>query len=245
MGNKIITSVNNEEIKTLAKIAGNPSDEIVVEGYHMVEEAVRAGLAKRIYSVKDYRTSLPFTAVSEGVLRKVCRSKTPEGIFALADKPVAKPVASDRVLLLDRVQDPGNLGTLIRTALSFGFMDVLAIEGTAKAFSGKALMASQGACFHLNIVEGLSEERALDLLEGRTLLSAELNGEPFSEAPRDIGRLAVVLGNEGRGISRSLLERSGLRVRIEMDNLDSLNVAVAGGIIMYAYRGVENFPNRK
>lgn len=235
MAAEIITSASNPRIKELARL---PKDgRFLVEGFHLVEMAISAGAAEEIFTVKPYESKVRTTLVSPSVMDKICLSKTPEGIAAVCHLPDVH-ASTNRILLLDAVQDPGNVGTILRTALSFGFLRVYLGRGCADAANSKTIQASQGALFKLEIV------RSADLVEtarelkkaGFLLVGTDLKGAGKAESlPKEKG-IALVLGNEGQGVAPSLLEECDERIRIPMSGIDSLNVSVAGGILMYLLR---------
>jgi TrmH family RNA methyltransferase len=144
-------------------------------------------------------------------------------------------------LYLDEVSDPGNLGTLLRTALAFGWREAVASQGSAEAYASKALLASQGALFGLNFRESSLtpvDDIAWLRRHGYYILSTDLKASfKLSDLtlPKD-RKVALVLGNEARGVSPEIVAHSDASVRLEMAGIDSLNVGVAGGILMYELR---------
>ena len=143
---------------------------------------------------------------------------------------------SDVIVYLDELQDPGNVGTILRTCLAFGYQDVFLSKGCASAYSSKTLSSSQGAIFKHNIKEGnLSpEEDILSLKEkGYKILATDLkSSDPLKELNIE-KPYALILGNEGKGVNPKILSLADKKVRIEMDGIDSLNVGVAAGILLY------------
>jgi TrmH family RNA methyltransferase len=139
------------------------------------------------------------------------------------------------VLVLDGVQDPGNVGTLLRTALSFGFMDVVLGQGSADLYNNKTLMASQGSLFKLNVLSNINLVEALPIYkkDGYFILSTDLKTETTLSNFAKPQKLVLILGNEGQGVSPAVQSLADERIRLEMSNIDSLNVAIAGGILMY------------
>lgn len=211
----------------------------------MVEMALESGYVVSLFSTSPscLGSSFPSYLVSEEVLSKLASAKSPEGVVALCKKK-ERPLSKEGPLLyLDRVQDPGNVGTLLRSALSFGFLDVLCSKGTASPYGPKALMASQGALFKLRVALSSEASSLLDIQklkkQGYFLLSTDLKGaNPLSSLdPKDVPLpFVLVLGNEGHGVSKEINELADKRLKIEMDGIDSLNVGVAGGILMYHLR---------
>lgn len=234
-----IASRSNARIKELCALKKGDSPFFLVEGYHLVEMASASHSLLEVFSVKPYSGKEKCTLISQDVLQKLCASKTPEGIVGLCKKKEAKGLSSPRVLLLDRVQDPGNVGTLLRTALAFGFQDVISLKGTAGFYSGKVIASSQGAIFPLNLQEGKSEEEAVEELkkQGYFLLGSALeNAVDYHSLPPMGEKICLILGNEGRGMSPYLLSHSGCNAYIPISGIDSLNVGVAGGILMEKLR---------
>ena len=167
---------------------------------------------------------------------------SPGGVLAIAVTPVAAPaVTRGFVLALDEVQDPGNVGTLIRTAAAAGVDQVWLSPGCAFAWSVKTLRAAQGAHFHIDVVEGIDLSRALAQFAGRRygLLAHDVGGLPSSDPfhARFETDVALVLSNEGHGLSESLLPclDGGLHIPMAA-GIESLNVATAGALALYAMR---------
>lgn len=233
-----ITSLTNPKIKNVAKALDAKGDYFVVEGFHMVEMALSKGVVESIFTVeKTMKTNVPQYLINEQILKKITFSKTPEGIVALCKKSLHTPIKNDRILYLENVRDPGNLGTLLRSALAFHFYDVVLSKGCAEVYSPKVLMASQGAIFYLNIRQSENASSLDDLKELRTkgyhILGTDLASSSPLKSLQIPSKIALLLGNEGKGLSKETIDFADQNVRIEMDGIDSLNVGVAGGIIMY------------
>lgn len=237
-----ITSLTNSKIKAVSKAMDAKGDLFVVEGFHMVEMALEAKAAKMIFTVKKVLdTDVPQYLITEAILNKITSTKTPEGIVALCEKISPKEASNDHLLYLERVGDPGNIGTLLRSALAFGFYDVILSKGCASVYSSKVLMASQGAIFKLNIKESKNDDSLDDLKElknaGYHILATDLaTSHPLKELKID-NKFALLLGNEGKGLTKEAIAFANQSVRIEMSGIDSLNVGVAGGILMYELGG--------
>ena len=232
-----ITSKENPKIKEALKAASAKDDLFLAEGYHLVEMALEAGYVVRLFSVKPYSyPGVETILINDALLHRLAFSKNPEGIVALCHKPSPKKPQGDVVLYLDRVQDPGNVGTLLRSALAFCCHDIVLSKGTAEVFAPKTIMASQGAVFRLNLYESKADpvEDIQQLKnDGYYLLGTDLKSSlPLKElsVPR---KFVLILGNEGQGVDSDVLALTDARVRIEMSGIDSLNVGVAGGILLY------------
>lgn len=234
---EFLSSKDNKKIKETLSYQDGKDDFFLVEGFHMVEMALENASAVRIFSLKEYpHGDVEFYLTNEAIIKRLSSSKTPEGIVALCKKKKGEKPFSDVIVYLDELQDPGNVGTILRTCLAFGYQDVFLSKGCASAYSSKALSSSQGAIFKLNIKEGnLSpEEDILSLKEkGYKILATDLKSSyPLKELSIE-KPYALVLGNEGKGVNPKILSLADKKVRIEMDGIDSLNVGIAAGILLY------------
>ncbi|HLV25771.1 MAG TPA: RNA methyltransferase [Gemmatimonadales bacterium] len=177
--------------------------------------------------------------VSEAELASASDTEQPQGIVAIARMPEHSLVElpdpeRGRWLVLDAIQDPGNLGTIIRTAAAMGVSAVLALRGTVDVWNSKVVRSSMGASFRMPLVPlTVAELQSFLSDRGIPLWAADAGGEPVQQksAPR---RLALVVGNEGAGVSAEVMQLVQRRVAIPMDSaVESLNVAVATGILLY------------
>lgn len=234
---EFLSSKDNKKIKETLSYQDGKDDFFLVEGFHMVEMALENASAVRIFSLKEYpHGDVEFYLTNEAIIKRLSSSKTPEGIVALCKKKKEEKPFSDVIVYLDELQDPGNVGTILRTCLAFGYQDVFLSKGCASAYSSKTLSSSQGAIFKLNTKEGnLSpEEDILSLKEkGYKILATDLKSSyPLKELSIE-KPYALILGNEGKGVNPKILSLADKKVRIEMDGIDSLNVGVAAGILLY------------
>jgi TrmH family RNA methyltransferase len=234
---EMITSKDNSKIKEAYKAKDGKGEKFLIEGFHLLEMALKAQAVETIFTLKDYPSSVPTFQVTPEIIAKLSSTVSPEGIVALCHKIPAKAPSSPRLLFLDEVRDPGNVGTLLRTALAFGFEDVILSKGSAEAYSSKVLLASQGALFSLNLLESekTPEEEVRSLKErGYRIIVTSLKASvPPEEIKTLDSPLALVLGNEAHGVAPAVLALADQSVRIPMGGIDSLNVAVAGGILLY------------
>ncbi|MCH9608475.1 MAG: 23S rRNA (guanosine-2'-O-)-methyltransferase RlmB [Chlamydiales bacterium] len=169
--------------------------------------------------------------VTESILKKVTGLPAPEEMVAEFPMPQKSSVENlPSLLVLDEVSDPGNLGTLLRTALALSFGGAFFLNGCADPFNDKALRASRAALFKLPWNQGNFED-LLSISSGFTPLVADLEGAPLNTLERPT-RPLLVLSNEARGPSDQM-EHFGQKVTIPIANMESLNVATAGGILMY------------
>lgn len=240
----LITSKTNPKIKEAYAYLLSPSDYFLFEGYHLLEMALLSNSLVRTFSLaplKDLPSNVEQYIVTEDIIKKLSSSKSPEGVVGVAKRKEALPLSSSRVLILESISDPGNMGTLLRGALSFGFLDVILLGESVSPVNPKAIASSQGAIFSLNIVKSLDTRTTLLSIkkDGYLLLGTDLKSSlPLgSYKDKKIDKLALILGNEARGVSPLALSIAEENVRIEMSRIDSLNVAMAGSILMYQFRG--------
>ena len=233
---EIITSKDNKKIKELAAFSPK-SDFFIAEGFHLVEMALETDSAEAIFSLKEYESNVTTYLVNEEVMKKISFTMNPEGILAKCPKKNPKPISSNKILILDGVSDPGNVGTLIRTALSFGYFDIALSRGSVDPYNPKCVQASQGAIFKTNIIKGIDSSFLKELKkQGYKVIGTSLKSSISLSSINKEEKIAIILGNEARGISEAFEKDAVTNVKIEMDNIDSLNVAIAGGIIMYELR---------
>lgn len=260
-----VTSRTNPHIKQLrAAFAGNPrlaGSLVAVEGENLLFEAVRSGMTlERVFVADDREIPAWLTGrievveVDREVLRSAVDTLSPQGIAALVRVPewsvqdVCRPAAAPLVLVAAGTQDPGNIGTLVRSAEAFGAACVLATPGTVSAWNPKAVRASAGSVFRLPVIR----VSAADLVElrrqGLRLMAAvaaeSRNGPPPTRAAEAdfTGACALMIGNEGAGLSDDWLSLADVRVTIPMPGpVESLNAAIAGSLLLYeAARQREN-----
>lgn len=238
---KEIKSRQNELVKEVAKLSDAKARKqqklFKVEGFHMLEMAKEANLIHSVFTlkeIKDLESKIPQYLVSEEVLEKLSSTKTPQGVVCVCRLLNEKPIKLDKVLYLDDVSDPGNLGTILRTALAFGYDDVILSKNCCSIYNEKTLQASQGAIFKLNIVTDLDLSKLK--ADGYQILATEIKGSISLEEVAKPKKLVLVLGNEAHGVSEEILKLADKRIRIDIKNIDSLNVAIAGAIAMFKFK---------
>ena len=239
----IILSRQNPLVKELASLKEKKgrrrTGTFLVEGRKMVREAVANGMdVVRLILREDYAgetCGLPAVLLGRDAFAAVCDEKTPQGIAAevvIPERSVQSP--QGRCLLLDGLQDPANVGAIIRTAVAAGYEDVY-LAGCADPFSPKSVRASMSGVFFARIMQGTQEE-ILSVIAGMPVIAADMGGEDvFSYAAPE--KFCLAVGSEGSGLSELVRSRADVTVRIPMDaRTESLNAAVSAGILMYALR---------
>lgn len=241
---EVIRSLNNSTIREYASLRNRKyriqKQLFLAEGEHLCEEAQKAGILKRAVVAERKMGAYPYDDilyVTDDVMRKLTDTVSSSDIVGICRFPAETETTGRKVLLLDGVQDPGNLGTLIRTALSFGFKDVFCSNDSADLYNEKVLRSTQGSAFQIRYrrtdlyktIERLKEEQyaiyGTSLQDGTALSSFEKKE-----------KVAIILGNEGNGVHQQLLQLCDKNIYVEMETFESLNVAVAGGIILYHFR---------
>lgn len=229
-----IKSRQNDKIKSLGKIS-NKDSLFLVEGFHMLEMALESKLVKEVFTIKklDISDDIPQYIVTNEIMEKISSMKSPQGVVAVVEKPHCSNEFSDKILYLDGVSDPGNLGTILRTALAFSYKTVILSSKCCSVYNEKVVQSSQGSIFKLNIIEnGL--EKLLELKKQKyQVIATEIKGSiSLKNVVPEIKHI-LVLGNEAHGVSDEVLELADLRIRIDIKDIESLNVGIAGGIAMF------------
>lgn len=241
----IITSKANSVVKNAKKLHQKKyrKSAYLIEGWHLFEEAVQAGVTiEKIFALESYREQLaafPQTVwVPEDILLDLADSQTPQGIVAVVQKEEVGQTdfSQGKFLFLENVQDPGNVGTIIRTADAAGFTGVIVSDKSADIYSLKTLRSMQGSHFHLPIYRMSSQALLKETKEAAIpVLATTLSTDSvdYRELP-SIENFVLVMGNEGQGISPLMVESADQLVHISMKGqAESLNVAVAAGILIF------------
>lgn len=239
-----ITSLKNPKVaawKALKDRKGRrESGCFLVEGRKMVEEALSSAFDVETVLVQEGMElpdglTMPVYELPAHVLAAVCDTKTPQGIAAVV-RMKEQSALGKHIVVLDGVQDPGNVGTIIRTADAAGLDGVLLSTQCADVFSPKVLRATMGSIFRMNLrtTDDLPGELTKLREKGYSILSSQLDGTPFYEREKVAERFALIIGNEGNGVSEQVQQTATHRVRLPMrGGAESLNAAIAAAIMMY------------
>ncbi|MBP5342672.1 RNA methyltransferase [bacterium] len=228
-----ISSKDNPLIKYLTKIYSSKkerdeSSKFIVEGYNLVNEAYKTGSIDKIFSIKEEPLYKDAIIVTYDIIKKITDTVTPEGIIALVNKKNTSK-CGNKILYLDSLQDPGNIGTLLRSAVAFNF-DTIVLDECTDLYNPKTIRASQGAIFYLNFID----KKILDLKqENYYIINTNMNGVSLDNFKLKSSNYVLILGNEGHGVRREYQECSDVNLTIPMENIESLNVSIAGSILMY------------
>ena len=251
-----LTGLQNPVVKAAAELKQKKyrtqNGLYLAEGLRTAEEAVAYKAVETLFYVAtdDDRTmrlledaamqNIKLVCVNENVMKKIADTETPQGIVAVCKMRQPKLenlLASGKMLLvLDRVGDPGNIGTMLRTADAAGIGGLVLLKGCADIYAPKTVRSSMGSLFHIPVLSGVSEQEFVSAAKkaGYDLLVTCLDGADNLYKADLSGRIAFVMGNEAGGVSETLLEKADKRVYIPMaGRAESLNVAMAAGIVMF------------
>jgi len=249
MASEVVTSRANARVKQLrAAFAGQArlsSGLIAIEGEHLLEEAVKSGQALKTVFVSERREVPEFVPrgvevvrLANDVFQSCVETQTPQGIAALLVPPVSSVDEMLRgnplILIAVGLQDPGNLGTLVRSAEAFGATGVMTTPGTVSVWNQKAIRASAGSVFRVPVAS--ADAAGMEVLEQqgvRLLAALKDNAAAIDEAVL-MGPIAFLIGNEGAGLSEDWVRMADERVTIPCPGwVESLNAAVAGSLLLY------------
>ena len=237
---KLIDSRTNPYIKYVEKLKNTSFSKeerkFLVENPHLIEMA--KGHIDTILTTEKLDETIYNNQViiNEIVYQKISQNKSTRNLLAVCNFIDEKPLENRNLIYLDNVQDPGNVGTIIRSALAFNFTDLALSKDSAYKYSFKTIQSSQGAIFKTNILDGDIELLKKLKKEGYILIATTLSDKSTSLNKfnfNEISKYVIILGNEGRGISKEILSLSDIHIKIDINGIDSLNVGVAAGVIMY------------
>lgn len=235
-----ITSINNEYIKEISKLNEkkyrDKSNKYLIEGLHLVTEALKYDIIDTIIIREDfsYETDIKHIIVSNEVMKKLSDNPSIPKIMAIVYKK-ENTISGNKILLLDRLQDPGNLGTIIRSAVAFNFDTIILSNDTVDLYNSKVLRSTQGMLFNINILRQDLTSVINELKNNNyTIYGTKVdNGNDVKEI-NNTNKFALIIGNEGTGISDNILKQCDKYLYIKMNNnCESLNAGVAASILMY------------
>ena len=247
---EIITSRENAKVKYACAVRDSEKQRTAdglffAEGPKLCLELAKSCTPRVMYATAAALEKTPALAgfdpveIAPHVAEKLSGTKSNQGVFALFETPVPPADTLDtarRILMLEGVQDPGNVGTIIRTADAAGLDGVLLSNQCADVFSPKVLRATMGSIFRMNLrtTDDLPGELTKLREKGYSILSSQLDGTPFYEREKVAEQFALVIGNEGNGVSEQVQQTATHRVRLPMrGGAESLNAAIAAAIMMY------------
>ncbi|MDF2685688.1 MAG: rRNA methyltransferase [Clostridia bacterium] len=244
-----ITSRSNSVIKKVVEMKSSPcSEKFIIEGAKFIKDIDIECIIELFTTQPDkyeeiiiqlQNKNIPIYFISEEVMDKICDVNSGVNILCVIKKPLTE--RPDKLIILDEIQDPGNVGTIIRTATAFGF-GIIAGNGTANPFSSKIVRSSAGALLNCHLINTELVTYIENLKrEGFIIFSSELDetAETLSLQDQNIKKCAIIIGNEGAGVSKLVSKTADKKIYIPMNRgLNSLNAAIAAGIIMYHFNNV-------
>ena len=232
---KTITSKENSKIKYAYSLKDNKTRKkeklFLAETFKALEMALLYNRVVEVFTLEklDINEDIPQYLVSEEVLKKLSSNVNPEGVVFIAKMIKKEAKEYNKILYLDRVSDPGNVGTLIRTALAFSYDAVVVREGGCSIYNEKVVNSTKGAIFAIPVFN----EEISSFKDTHQIISSALDKDAIPlEDIKVKDKFVLVLGNESHGIDKEIIDMSDTKVIIPINNIDSLNVAVAGGILM-------------
>ena len=234
-----ISSVNNEKVKYWAslKLKKNRDKDkcFLVEGNHLIKEAKEKGLVISTISISDNNADF---LVTKEIMKKISDQKSISDNAAIV-RYIPEQEIKGNVLILDDIQDPGNLGTLIRSSIAFGFDNIILSDESVDLYNPKVIRATEGMIFNVNVIRTNILKYIPRLKENgyKILVSDVIGGKDIKNEISN--NIALVLGNEGKGVQKNIKDLGDEVINIKMnDACESLNVGVAGSILMYeVYNG--------
>lgn len=236
----VITSLENKKVKDVVKLQSKKyrdlTNTFVVETEHLVEEAKKAGIIKDLFIVEDEFVDNDNTYfVTNEVMRKMSSMESPSNVLAVCEKNNSKEIIGDKILLIDGVQDPGNLGTIVRSSVAFGVTTIVLSHDTVDLYNPKVIRATEGMFCHINIIS-MNLEEAINIIKSRGIKVYGTNvvdGVSVTSIT-DKNKYALIVGNEGNGVKQNIQDLCDLNLYIPMNNnAESLNVGVACSILLY------------
>jgi len=220
--------------KLKQKIQRDKQKQFIAEGYHCLAEAIKENcLIESISTEPNAPFGVPHHQVSYEVLAKLSSMATPAKVLGICKMQPTR-AAGDKILLIDQVHHPGNLGTIIRNGVAFG-VDTVVAHASVDVYNPKVVQASQGMLFHVNILKKPLREYIVDIkVQGYQIIGTDVRGGVPLHIVRAARKHALLLGSEGEGVGTDLLSMCDTKVHIPMKPAcESLNVGVAAGIILY------------
>lgn len=235
------SSVSNPKIKEIRKLKEkkyrDKSDLFLIEGEHLVIEAIKQKRLKEIFVLENNRFDfdIPTNYVTSQVMKTLSDLPSLPRIIGICEKKEGK--LSGNVLMLDDVQDPGNLGTIIRSCVAFNIDTIILSEKSVDVYSPKVLRATQGMFFNIEIIKSDLNIKIDEMKEmNYKIYGTKVNGGKVLKTLEKSEKFAIIMGNEGNGVSKGILDKCDDYIYIKVnDNCESLNVAIATSIILYEF----------
>ena len=239
--NVFYSSINNDKIKNLKKLNSKKYRDLnslfLVDGEHLVLEAYNSGYLDELILLEgtDFNLDVKTSYVTMDVMKYISSLDSPNGIMGVCRKKDSV-LSGDRVVILDDVQDPGNLGTIIRSSVAFNVDTLVLTDGCVDLYNPKVIRSTQGMLFKLNIIVVSDIIDFINDLKCKNyrIYSTKVNGGNSLKSIEKCSRFAIIMGNEGNGVRDSLMDLADNYIYIDMNpSCESLNVGCATSIILY------------
>ena len=236
----LYSSIENKKIKNIKKLNNkkyrDEFNKFLIEGEHLIQEAYKHGILEEVILEDgiDIEINVEKSYVANNVLKYISELDNPSKIMGICKK-IDKKEVGNKILILDEIQDPGNLGTIIRSCVAFNIDTIILSKNCVDIYNSKVLRATQGMIFNINIIE----ENLLDIIPnlkeiGYKVYGTKVNGGKSLKSVERCKKFAIIMGNEGNGVSKPVLDLCDEYIYIDMNsNCESLNVGVATSIILY------------
>jgi len=237
---KTITSKDNSRIKYAASLSNSKyrkeNHQFLAEGIKSLELAIRANLVGEVFTTEPLSidNSISQYIVDMDLIRKISNSINPEGIVFICNEPTYQ-LSKDakKIIYLDHIQDPGNMGTIIRTALAFNYDAVIVSDGSVSFYNEKVISSTKGSIFLIPVLSG----NLKDYVGQYDIIVSSLDEDSVNFKKCKLDKpFVLVIGNEAHGVSEDTLKLATNKVKIPVDNIDSLNASIAAGILMENFR---------
>ena len=236
----LITSLENNKIKKYIKLKNKKYREeeklFLIEGEHLVLEAIKCDRLVDLLVLEDsdYKIDFPCTYVTLNIMKKLSDMDSTPSIIGVVEINNNKDIVGNRVLLLDDIRDPGNLGTIIRSSVAFNITDIVLSNETVDLYNDKVIRASQGMIFKINIIKRDLIEVINELKNKNYLILGTNVNDGIDAGSIVTNKFGLIMGNEGSGVKKEIQDICDKSIYIEMNkNCESLNVGVATSIILY------------
>lgn len=236
----LITSINNQTIKELDKLKQKKyrdlEQKFLIEGEHLVEEAEKSGVLEKIILLEnsEYPSKLEKIYVSKNVMKKLSSLDTSPNIIGVC-KMLSKKELGKKVLLLDDIQDPGNLGTIIRSSVAFNVDSIVMSLNTVDLYNPKVIRSTQGMIFKINLIKD-DLGQVIEKLKSKNIpiYTTNVNGGENIKNINSTDSYGLIMGNEGNGVKDEISALADRKIYIPMNSkVESLNVSVAASILLY------------
>lgn len=234
----IITSNNNNKIKYWKKLTEkkfrDQEGKFLVEGDHLLNEALKNNLLLEVITTLENDYPVDTYHISKEIMKKISNQKSLPNIIGVCQKKSEEDIIGN-VIVLDGIQDPGNLGTIIRSSVAFDFKTIILVNNCVDLYNEKVIRASEGMIFNINVIRSDVDTIANKLKQKNYLIYGTILNDGIS--PKKVAKsekIAIIIGNEGNGISSQCLSICNQNLTLKMNDLcESLNAGVAASILMY------------